>query len=103
MVKAPASREKPHPRAFTKNSIPKSPYTIDGMPESVSVVSRMTSMNLFPLFAYSTRKIAEKIPNGTAISSDNNVITIVLTKAGTTEAFSELYSSENSDGLICGS
>ena len=28
----------------------------------------------FPLFAYSTRKIAEKIPKGTAIIRDNSVI-----------------------------
>ena len=102
MVKAPARREKPHPRVFTKNSIPKSPYTIDGIPWSVSVVRRMISTNLFPLFAYSTRKIAENIPKGTAIIRDNSVITIVLTKAGTTDAFSELYSSEKSDGVMCG-
>ena len=33
---------------------------------------------------------------------DNSVIMIVFTKAGTTDAFSELYSSEKSDGVMCG-
>ena len=75
---------------------------MDGMPESVSVVRRMTSTNLFPLFAYSTRKIAEKIPKGTAMISESRVIAMVLTKAGTTDAFSELYSRENRDGVMCG-
>ena len=56
--------EKPHPQVVTKNNIPKSPYTMDGIPCNVSVVSLMTSTNLFPLFAYSTRKIAAKIPTG---------------------------------------
>jgi hypothetical protein len=42
--------------------------------------------------AYSTRKIAEKIPNGTAMIKDNAVIIIVLIKAG----------NANNSGLICG-
>ena len=32
MVKAPARREKPHPSALTKSSIPNRPYTMDGIP-----------------------------------------------------------------------
>ena len=86
-VNAPANMENPHPQVVTKNNIPKSPYTMDGIPCNVSVVSLMTSTNLFPLFAYSTRKIAEKIPNGTAIKSDKNVIITVLISAGIRDEF----------------
>lgn len=55
-VNAPASRENPHPNVLTKNSIPNNPYTMEGIPESVSVVRRITSTNLFPFPAYSTRE-----------------------------------------------
>ena len=89
-VNAPARMENPHFSVFTKYSIPNSPYTIDGIPESVSVVRRITSINLFPFPAYSTRKIAEKIPNGTAIRRESSVITTVLISAGITDAFSEV-------------
>ena len=101
-VNAPASRENPHPNVLTKNNIPNNPYTMEGIPESVSVVRRITSTNLFPFPAYSTRKIAEKIPNGTAISKESSVMIIVLIKAGIKEAFSDVYSNANKDGLICG-
>ena len=89
-VNAPARIENPQCSAFTKNNIPNRPYTIDGIPDRVSVVRRITSINLFPLPAYSTRKTAEKIPNGTAISKESRVITTVLTNAGITEAFSDV-------------
>ena len=89
-VNAPASRENPQSRVFTKNSIPNKPYTMDGIPESVSVVSRITPMNLFPLPAYSTRKIAEKMPNGMAMSRDKNVMITVFISAGMSEAFSDV-------------
>ena len=82
--------ENPHPQVVTKNNIPKSPYTMDGIPCNVSVVSLMTSTNLFPLFAYSTRKIAKKIPHGTAIKSDQNVIITVLISADIRDAFSDV-------------
>ena len=42
------------------------------------------------LKAYSTRKIAAKIPNGTAIRSDNRVMITVLINAGISEAFSDV-------------
>ena len=93
-VNAPARREKPHPSALTKNSMPNRPYTMEGMPDSVSVVSRITSTNLFPFPAYSTRKMAEKMPKGMAMSSDKSVMITVLMRAGTTDAFSEEYSRE---------
>ena len=97
-VNAPARMEKPHPQVVTKNNIPNRPYTMDGIPCSVSVVRRITSTNLLPRFAYSTRKMAEKIPNGTAIKSDSAVMMTVLINAGIKDAFSEEYSSENKDG-----
>ena len=55
MVNAPDSMEYPHPIAEEKNSIPNRPYTIEGIPESVSAVTRTTLTSLFPFFAYSTR------------------------------------------------
>ena len=42
---------------------------------------------LAPFFAYSTRYIAAKIPNGTAIKSDSSVIISVLISAGIRDAF----------------
>ena len=54
-VKAPDSMEYSHFRYVTKNSIPNRPYTMEGMPESVSAVTRTTLISLFPFFAYSTR------------------------------------------------
>ena len=103
MVKAPARMEYPHLSADTKNNIPNRPYTMDGIPDKVSAVIRMIPTNLFPFFAYSTRKMAEKIPNGIAMTSDNAVIMTVFTSAGIKDAFSVLYSNENKEGLIFGS
>ena len=65
---------------------------MDGIPESVSAVSLIRPTILFPLFAYSTRYIAENTPKGTAITNDRAVITTVFIKAGKSETFSELYS-----------
>ena len=73
---------------------------MDGIPCRVSVVSRITSTNLLPRFAYSTRKMAEKIPKGTAIRRDSAVMITVLISAGIRDALSEEYSSENREGLI---
>ena len=39
----------------TKNSMPNRPYTMDGMPDRVSAVRRMSPTSLLPFFAYSTR------------------------------------------------
>ena len=54
-VIAPAISEYPQWSCVTKNSIPNRPYTMEGMPESVSVVTRMTPTSLLPRFAYSLR------------------------------------------------
>ena len=75
---------------------------IDGIPCNVSVVILTISTSLFPLFAYSTRKIAEKMPIGTASNSDNSVMTTVLISAGMTDALSDVYLSANKSRLICG-
>ena len=61
-VNAPARSENPQWHVLTKNNIPNNPYTIDGIPDKVSVVSLIISTNLLPFPAYSARKIAEKIP-----------------------------------------
>ena len=55
IVKAPESIEKPNLSAVTKNSMPKSPYTIDGIPASVSAFIRIIRTSLLPRLAYSTR------------------------------------------------
>ena len=54
-VKAPASMENPHFKVVTKNSMPNRPYTMEGIPVSVSAVTRTMETSLFPFFAYSTR------------------------------------------------
>ena len=59
---------------------------MDGIPCKVSVVKRMIPTNLLPLFAYSTRKIAEKIPNGIAMINDRKVMITVLIRAGIKDA-----------------
>ena len=71
------------------------------MPCRVSVVTLMTFTRRLPRFAYSTRYIAEKIPVGTAISSDRKVMYTVLIIAGIIDILSVLYSHANSSGLRC--
>ena len=87
-VAAPASIEYPHFKYVTKNNIPNKPYTIDGIPESVSAVSLIIPTTLLPFFAYSTRYIAVHIPSGTATISEQSVIPIVLIIAGNIDTFS---------------
>src|SRR5690554_7741916 len=101
-VKAPARSDIPHPRAVTKNSIPNKPYTMDGMPERVSAVTLISFTNLFSLLAYSTRKIAEKIPIGAAMDKEITIIRIVFINEGIREPLVELYSHSNKDRLMCG-
>ena len=48
------------------------------------------------------QNIVDDIPNGTAIISDNSVISMVLINAGINETFSELYSHANKFRLMCG-
>ncbi len=54
-VNAPASSENPQPSCVTKNSIPNRPYKMEGIPERVSAVTRMTETALLPFLAYSER------------------------------------------------
>ena len=81
-VQAPESIESFQLRASTKNIFPKSPYTMDGIPESVSVVSLITLTN------YSTRYIAQNMPRGAAIARDTRSISKVFTIAGSIDTFS---------------
>ena len=89
-VIAPASSEYPQCSLVTKNSMPNRPYTMDGMPESVSVVMRMTFTSLFPRLAYSFRYTAVNRPSGTASSSASAVVSTVVRIAGIIETFSEV-------------
>ena len=88
IIAAPASIEYPHFKYVTKNNIPNKPYTIDGIPESVSAVSLIIPTTLLPFFAYSTRYIAVHIPSGTATISEQSVISIVFIIAGNIDTFS---------------
>ena len=54
-VSAPAIMEFLQPVAITNARYPNKPKTIDGIPESVSVVILMTETSFEPRFAYSTR------------------------------------------------
>ena len=73
-VNAPDMSDNLSPHAFVKNSIPNSPYTIEGIPVSVSAVILTTPTSLLPVFAYSTRYIAANIPIGPAIRRDSSVM-----------------------------
>ena len=75
---------------------------MEGIPVSVSAVTRTTDTSLFPFFAYSTKYTAAKIPKGPATKRDNIIMKIVLIIAGNIETFSELYSSSNNCGVKCG-
>ena len=75
---------------------------MDGMPCSVSVVTRTTLTSLLPRWAYSTSQIAAKMPSGVEIASEKAVISTVLMSAGVSETFSELYSQANSSGFKLG-
>ena len=68
--------------------MPNRPYTIDGMPESVSVARRTSRTRRLPFFAYSTRYTAAPTPSGTASSSAIAVIVQVFTMAGSIDWFS---------------
>ena len=48
--------------------LPKIPYTMEGMPESVSAAMRTILTNIFVDFAYSTMKIAANRPIGAAMT-----------------------------------
>ena len=82
--------ENPQPNVSTKKSSPNRPYTIDGIPDRVSVVSLISPNSLLPLLAYSTRNIAANIPSGTAITSEIRVIISVFIRAGINDAFSDV-------------
>jgi len=82
VVNAPDISDNPHPRKIPKKINPNSPYTIEGIPASVSVVRRTIPTNLLPRFAYSTRKIAAHMPSGTDSISDKPTIINVPTSAG---------------------
>ena len=54
-VNVPANNEYWNFNFITKNSIPNKPYTMEGIPESVSVAILINSTNLLPFLAYSTK------------------------------------------------
>ena len=82
--------------------MPNSPYTMEGMPESVSAAMRTTATNLFLEEVYSTMNIAANTPSGTAMSRDIPAMMRVLKSAGTRDLFSTVYSSSKSSGVRLG-
>ena len=95
-VSMPLTRLYPRRRVILKTSSPKRPYTMEGMPASVSVVRRITFTALSPRRAYSLRYMALPTPSGTASSSAHTVMVRVLIIAGSIEQLSEVYLRANS-------
>ena len=87
---------------MTNRMYPNSPYTIDGIPERVSVVS-LIIFTTFPDFpAYSVRYTAENTPTGTAITSDSTVMITVFMMAGIIDMFAVLNFHWKSDRCMFG-
>ena len=80
IVNAPAKMQRTF-KISTKNTIPKRPKTMDGIPESVSIKRRIHLISLLPFLEYSLRKMAAPIPIGSAISSVMPIVIAVETKA----------------------
>ena len=100
IVITPESRVKLQPSVITNTMYPKSPYTMDGIPERVSAVTLMIFTNLLPLLEYSTRYIAANTPIGTASISVRTIIITVLIMAGIMDWFSAVNFQENSPGIV---
>lgn len=98
-VSAPDMRDNCSERYLTKNMAPKSPYTIEGIPDNVSAVILTTPTSLLPLPAYSVRYIAENIPAGTEIKRERTAISSVFISAGMRETLSLLYSQAKRSGV----
>ena len=96
IVSAPERTEVPQPNNCTKKSMPKMPYTMDGMPASVSAAMRTILTNTLLDFAYSTIKIAANTPSGTATASAVPAMNSVFKSAGSIDWFSVVYSHSNS-------
>ncbi len=79
-VKEPDTIENCNLRVDTKNTVPNSPYIIDGIPARLSVAN-LINLTPLPCFAYSCKYIAPQIPIGIDINKDNitvnNVVTII--------------------------
>lgn len=87
-VITPAIMENPQPKEILNIRYPNRPNTMDGMPESVSVVTRIIFTSLLPRLAYSTRYTAAKTPIGTAITRVSAVMIRVFIIAGIMLTFS---------------
>ena len=87
---------------MTNTMKPNRPYTMEGMPWSVSVVMRMTLTSFEPRFAYSVRYTAAPTPSGTARRRVSAMTSSVLKMAGSMETFSLLNSREKSEGFRFG-
>ncbi len=81
MVREPARMLSPKPRRLTKNAIPKSPKTIDGMPERLLVIILM-KLTSAPLGAYSFIYMPLMTPTGKAKSALPSIRQRVPTIAG---------------------
>ena len=102
IVSAPPSSEFRQPHISTKNIRPKIPYTIDGMPESVSAATRTILTKMFVDFAYSTMKIAAKMPMTPATTSEMPAIVSVLMSEGSIDMFDGDQRIANISAVRCG-
>lgn len=75
---------------------------MEGIPESVSAVTRTTFTNLLPLDVYSTKYIADITPKGTAITRVSKMANTVSIKAGTSETLSDVYFHSKRPGVRFG-
>ena len=80
-VSAPDSRDVRMSRNSQKNSMPTSPYMIDGMPERVSAAYSMAATTL-RFRAYSVRYTAAPTPSGRTTARDVRSICTVLHISG---------------------
>lgn len=98
-VNAPDKSEKPKPMKVTKKIKPKRPYMMEGMPCNVSMAKRIILI-IFPGLEYSTRYMAENIPIGVDINTDNKTIYRVLIIMGKMPRLSPLNSEKIKFKLI---
>ena len=90
-VKAPASGCSRAERSH-KKQISNSPYTMDGMPDSVSAVMRTTPTACSPAGIF--HKIWLQKHQGAAIRSDNTAIVMVLTSAEAGDILGGIFRAE---------
>ena len=102
IVREPPRMVSPQPKASVNKIMPKIPKTMDGMPESVSAATRTILTKMLVDLAYSTMKMAAKMPMTPATSSDKPAMDSVLISEGIMDILSDVQRHANSSGLRLG-